>query len=263
MPDVLTLRSFAMIGVAETSHGCALVRHILSAGLRPRFALVATGNAEQLSRSRDDWDRADWWHRRPRRPWLAVLRRRRMLSDATLTHVEALYRLAGVPCLFVPALDGPVACRLLGAGGVDAAVLAEAPMLRGEVLSVLPAGLLNLHAAPLPEYRGNYSTYWALYHDEPLYVTAHVVAARADRGAILARRRLPVFKTDTLEDIDRRGFEECGLLAADVLARAGNEGVPVQPQADWQGTTFRGPMPPEIIDELRRRLRDQEYTHYA
>jgi hypothetical protein len=243
-----------MVGLATTSHGVALVKHVLQAGLRPAFALIVAETDAHLEHSRSLWTTLDWSSGLPTPS--------QEFSAIDQTKVEPLYLEAKVPYIFVPGLNSDVACDLLVRTPVDALLLAESPVLKGRILSAPRCGIINIHAAPLPEYRGNYATYWALYYDDPLYVSAHLVDRGIDTGPILARSRLPVHRGDTLQDIDRRGFEACGKLAADTLRQALQWGLPLAHQARWQGRTFRGSMPQEIIRELERRLRSEEYSHY-
>ena len=278
MQPLLRIRAFAVMGIARTAHGTALLRHALAAGLRPRCALISAETDSQLERSRPLWGDRHWWKHTPHgspltlgrfRAWRERLKRQKRIaavpsSDSPhSTELEARLQLAGIPYAFVPGLGGHDACSLLRWAEVDAVLLTESPILEGEILTVCPGGIINIHAAPLPEYRGNYATHWALYHDDPLYVTAHIVDEGVDTGPILARRPLPVLRGDTLSAIDVRAYEECGRVAAQVLRDAMDRGVTPRPQAPWQGRAFTGRMPPNIVEELERRLKSDEYSHYA
>jgi methionyl-tRNA formyltransferase len=176
--------------------------------------------------------------------------------------VEAIYLENNIPHLFIPGFNHPVTIDILSHGGVDAVLMAETSILKKPILSSIPGGFLNLHAAPLPEYRGSNTTYWALYHDEPLYVTAHIVDQGVDTGPILGKKRLPVFRGDTLINIAQRGYEICGELATILLSKALQSGIQCIPQKTWQGKTYKGILPPQILEECERRLREEEYTHY-
>lgn len=253
--------SFVMFGIHRSLHARALLRHLLAAGLRPMYALVSAEIPEHNACSQPFWDRPQWWVD-PAEDLVQAHARvleQRPVDDS----IAQAYAEAGVPFLFVPGFFDAVTRRLLGAGQADTMVLAEGPILRGPILDLFSQGIVNLHAAPLPAYRGNFATGWALYHDEPLEACAHLVAPGIDDGPLLGRRRLPVLRGDTLADIDGRSLNVCGELLADVLQRAMHEGIEPQPQAAWQGRTFRGRMPADIIAECERRLSQQEYSHYA
>ncbi len=257
--SIFKIQSFAIFGIYHTWHGAALIRHVLAAGLRPKFALISAATEDQLAKSKKYWTHPEWWREVKAVSRLAKIFKRSK-TDGT---VEYLYRSAGIPYLFVPGFASDVTYGLLEQGAADAMLLAEGPILKGRIFNLFPKGIINLHAAPLPAYRGNRAAHWALYHDEPLCVSAHLVDEGVDSGSLLGQRPLPVDPGDALENIDRRGLETCGQLAAEILRQALAEGVPVTPQAPWQGRTFKGKMPQDIYEELVLRLKKREYTHYA
>ena len=254
----LQIASFCVLGIYRTEHGSALARALHRASVLPRFALISAEQDSQLRRSEAFWNHSEIWQEAST---LLDIHKDGCVEDAGT--IEQYYQHAGVPYLFVPGFESNVTLDLLNRAQVDCAVLAEAPIMKQPILDVFPQGVVNLHAAPLPGYRGNNATWWALYHDEPLEVCAHLISRGIDDGPILGRRSLPVLKGDTLEDIDRRGFEVCGELAVQIIQNARNAGIPFAPQMEWQGRTFRGPMPQDIIDECQRRLQAGEYSHYS
>ena len=260
MTEAFQLTRYATIGIHRSRHAVALLRATIAAGIPPSVGLISAETEDQLDASRALWSRDDVWSRPGTALAAAAARGDIERSDEAVEHV---YRDAGIPYLFVPGFESDITCRLMERAPADAFVLAEAPILRGRILDCVGAGLVNLHAAPLPEYRGNHTTYWALYHDEPLHVTAHLVDKDIDAGPILARRRLPVVQGDNLAAIDDRAFDVCGELLADVLHQATTGGVPLQQQAKWQGRTFYGSMPEDLIAECEQRLAAGSYTHYA
>lgn len=252
-------KSFAVIGISRTEHGVALVRHLLQAGLFPKFALISAATDEQLERSKPYWPLAEWWTNGTGH---VLNQSTKLLPEKGDFLIESIYLSYKIPYLFVPGFNSDITIDILSRGEVDAVLLAETSILKNDILRSVPGGFVNIHAAPLPEYRGNDATYWALYHDDPLFVTAHCVDKGIDTGPILGKKSLPVRKGDTLKDISQRGIDICGQLATEVFIQALQSGVRCLPQSAWQGTTFRGPMPIPIIEECERRLREQEYTHY-
>jgi methionyl-tRNA formyltransferase len=73
---------------------------------------------------------------------------------------------------------------------------------------VLPALLINqerfvnVHYAPLPEYRGRANVNWAIINGEPeAAISIHVLVARLDAGNILYQERIPIGQDDTVGDL--------------------------------------------------------------
>jgi methionyl-tRNA formyltransferase len=73
---------------------------------------------------------------------------------------------------------------------------------------ILPARItshgrfVNVHYAPLPEYRGRANVNWAIINGESeAAITIHVVAPGVDAGNILYQKRVPISADDTVTDL--------------------------------------------------------------
>lgn len=248
---------FIGIGVASTRHGYTILDFVLRCGQQVKCGIVFTDDQQKLELSRPFMADEHWWNV----PGLLKQQKACLKSSFCEYSVERLYLKYNIPFIYVPDFGDPAA-RLAAATGAQAALLLEAPIIRGKILSALPQGIVNFHAAPLPEYRGNYATYWALYHNEPLFLTAHLVRHGVDNGPILLRRPIPVYAGDTLRDIDLRAIEVAAAVALEVMEKS-QEGIALIPQEPWQGRLFKGAMPEDIIKECERRLQAGEYGFYV
>ena len=252
---MFSVRQFILIGIDLTKHGCRIATALLEAGERPLGAVISTWNHE-LVRISEPFRKT--WREPPSAARLAGMIPVPTAEDA----IVEIYKNNNVPFIFVDKLSSDIAVEIIKDTGADTALLAEGSILKGAVLGSVPQGIVNFHAAPLPAYRGNYATYWALYNDVPLEVSAHIVAAGIDTGDILMKTRLPVFRGDTLADIDTRGYEVAGELAVALIRQAKSTGIKPVRQERWEGTDFRGNMPEDIIQECARRLSAGEYGFY-
>jgi methionyl-tRNA formyltransferase len=71
-------------------------------------------------------------------------------------------------------------------------------MLKPPMLDLPRLGALNLHGSLLPRYRGRVPVNWVLVHGETeTGVTLHYMVAKADRGDIVAQKRVPITFEDT------------------------------------------------------------------
>jgi len=66
---------------------------------------------------------------------------------------------------------------------------------------------LNLHPGYLPWGRGYWPTYWAIADRSPAGCTLHRMVALVDKGALIARRRVPVLPVDDGETLTARVAE--------------------------------------------------------
>ena len=77
-------------------------------------------------------------------------------------------------------------------------------ILKPELLSIFPQGVINLHPAYLPYSRGQYPNVWSIIEGTPSGVTLHYVDEGIDTGAIIAQKSVPVEMVDTGETLYRK-----------------------------------------------------------
>jgi methionyl-tRNA formyltransferase len=79
-----------------------------------------------------------------------------------------------------------------------------------EILSIPSLGVLNIHPALLPKYRGRYSTAHAIFNREKeTGVTLHWMDEKIDSGPIILQESYPIGSDDTAKDVYDR-FTEVG-----------------------------------------------------
>ena len=122
-------------------------------------------------------------------------------------------------------------------------------ILKPELLSIFPQGVVNLHPAYLPYNRGQYPNVWSIIEGTPSGVTLHYMDEGIDTGAIIAQKRVPVEMVDTGETLYRK-LEQASLALFSKswpLVRAGR--APRVPQSGEIGTYHRTD-DVEAIDEI-------------
>jgi methionyl-tRNA formyltransferase len=111
---------------------------------------------------------------------------------------------------------------------------------------ILPARVLgrcrfvNVHYAPLPEYRGRANINWAIINGEPeTAITVHVIAPGLDAGNILFQQKVPIGPDDTVGDLYTRLNELQRETLGPTVARylSGYEGEPQDDGAATYGCT--------------------------
>jgi methionyl-tRNA formyltransferase len=103
----------------------------------------------------------------------------------------------------------------LRADGPDFDRLRELPAIFGKALIELPPlGILNIHGAILPQYRGVMPSFWMLANDEKKAgVSIYFVNERIDAGDLCGQRVFDIHTGDTLDAFLRRSKR----IAADLL----------------------------------------------
>jgi methionyl-tRNA formyltransferase len=102
-------------------------------------------------------------------------------------------------------------------------------MLKSPLLGAPGRGALNLHPSLLPKFRGRAPINWVLVEGETeTGVTLHYMVEKADRGDIVAQRRIPIGADDTALTLHRKAAESSRLLmreAYPLLAAGGADRI--------------------------------------
>ena len=86
-------------------------------------------------------------------------------------------------------------------------------MLKPPLLDAPRRGALNLHPSLLPKFRGRAPINWVLVEgDTETGVTLHYMVEKADRGDIVAQRRIPITGEDTALTLHRKATEAARLV---------------------------------------------------
>ncbi|MBS56304.1 MAG: hypothetical protein CMP16_00335 [Rickettsiales bacterium] len=86
-------------------------------------------------------------------------------------------------------------------------------ILKSEDINIANEITINLHMAPLPEYRGCNQFSFAIINKESTFgTTLHVIDEGVDSGDILFERRFPIVSDINVEDLYKKTFKESVIL---------------------------------------------------
>jgi methionyl-tRNA formyltransferase len=129
---------------------------------------------------------------------------------------------------------------------------------------------LNFHPAP-PAHPGFGPYNFALYGGDTEYgVTCHHIAPRVDTGAIVAVRRFPIYRADSVATLQGRAMVELlslfamilDALAADRLPEPSGEAWALAPRRRVEFEALRRVTPDMPADEIERRRRAVTYPGF-
>ena len=144
----------------------------------------------------------------------------------------------------------------------DLGVLGGTRIIRKSILEIPKEGMLNSHPGLLPDVRGSASPAWSVYYDIPIGSTCHFIDPNIDTGDIVGRRIIPVHRGDTYEKLCWLTLVEAGTLMTEAVTAWKNNSLVRTPQGESKYPTFKVP-PPEVMEVVYQKLRDQTYKHYA
>lgn len=98
-----------------------------------------------------------------------------------------------------------------------------------EVFTIPKFGAINLHPSLLPKYRGMAPQHWPIINgDEKTGVTVHYIAENVDTGNILYQKEIPIEKTETVFELQRKmiPFYKEGISLSLEKIQNGDKGTP-------------------------------------
>lgn len=160
---------------------------------------------------------------------------------------------------FIPDIHAPQVLGKIRTLEPDLGLIYGSPILKPELFEIPRLGTLGIHHGKVPEYRGNKTTFWAMYNGEPVAgVTIQKVNKGLDTGQIV--------KTGEIRAYGRSYsavFHELESLGLDLYMQAILDvkyGVAeFRPQTGVNGKLYRNPKLGDFIKfwgkQMRRRMR--------
>jgi phosphoribosylglycinamide formyltransferase-1 len=138
--------------------------------------------------------------------------------------------------------------KLVEEYNLDLGIILGARILKPIAFESFNIGVLNMHPGLLPENRGLDNIKWAILDDIPQGVTAHLIDKSIDRGIVITKSTIEVYKDDTLLDLNIRIQNlEQKLMIDSILALRDNTPT----QALGVGTYYKAV--PEDVEKLLHR----------
>jgi len=162
---------------------------------------------------------------------------------------------ARIPLFAMPSHNDTVAADLVRERGVGVLVNAGTPrILKPAMLDAPSIGVLNCHPGLLPDYRGASCVEWALFHEDPVGNSVHLMTEGIDEGDVLCTEPVPYTPGDPYSGIRTAVYEAAFTLMAEAckgLADGRHTRADFHPQ---QGGTYYKPIDAESMDSVRRRF---------
>lgn len=135
----------------------------------------------------------------------------------------------------------PESIALLRQLAPDVIVTYGTAIIRRDVISIPPRGIVNLHTGLSPWYRGADTIFWALHEEEPQHVgiTVHLVSERVDGGAVLCTARPELSPDDDEDSLFAKGVIVGAPLLVSAVRDLASGDVRAIPQDLSLGREFR------------------------
>ena len=133
--------------------------------------------------------------------------------------IDAVCRRHGVPCAVAPDVNAPAFVDALALRAPDVVVSVSCPQIfRAPLIALPPRGLVNVHGAILPEYRGVMPGFWMLANGESRAgVSVHFVDAGIDTGDLCGQEIFEIPPGESLDAFLTRSKRVAADLVVKVL----------------------------------------------
>jgi folate-dependent phosphoribosylglycinamide formyltransferase PurN len=149
-------------------------------------------------------------------------------------------------------IHAPEIIAQIGALAPDLGLIYGSPILKPAVFEVPVHGTLGIHHGKVPQYRGNKTTFWAMYNGEATAgVTIQKVNAGLDTGQIVKEGEVVIGRRS--QRVVWHELEQLGLdlyIQAILEVRAGT--ATYTPQTGPKGKLYKNPKFGDLVDFWRR-----------
>lgn len=164
-------------------------------------------------------------------------------AKARRQSIECVCKNRGVACELVKDVNAPEFLDQLRSNGADVLVSVSCPQVFKRSLIELPeSGILNIHGAILPNYRGIMPSFWMLANGEQRAgVSIYFVNEQIDAGDLCAQRVFDILPEDTLDSFLRRSKAIAADLLVEVLSRMKEGNISREPLDLSHGSYYSWP----------------------
>jgi len=82
-------------------------------------------------------------------------------------------------------LSDPGVLKLIIDQKIDVIIQGGVGLINNDIIRAVRIGIINVHPGKLPEFRGCSAPEWAIYHNKPVYATAHIIDEGLDTGPVI------------------------------------------------------------------------------
>ena len=149
-----------------------------------------------------------------------------------------------IPFYRVKKINSEESCGLIKRYDVNLGVIVHLDrLIKQPLLSMPKYGIINLHPALLPDYRGRTPQHWPIINREKeTGITVHYIDESADTGKIIIQRHIPLNEDMYVSDLQRIWLKEYQTIVVEALKRIESDS-PLVEQHDLPGRYYGALLP--------------------
>jgi methionyl-tRNA formyltransferase len=176
-------------------------------------------------------------------------------NDKTVkTHtIKQLARSYGIKVIERNDLNSPEFHYLLTQMQPDLSISIASPIIfKEDLINISRMDTINIHNAPLPDYRGMLPNFWQLYHGEKKAgITIHRIDCGIDTGDKLEQHFVPIDQTDSFHDMAVKTKKAGVLLLLQVIEEF-RTGTVQYSKIEGGGSYFSFPNRADVCEFIKR-----------
>lgn len=166
-----------------------------------------------------------------------------MLAKIKRQSIAHACRRRGIPCSIVGDVNAPVFLETLKACSPDVIISVSCPQIfKKPLIALPPKGILNLHGAILPHYRGVMPSFWMMANAETKAgVSIYFVNEKIDAGDLCGQKIFNIGRHESLDQFLQRSKRIAADLLLATLLRMAKGKVRREPINLAQGSYYSWP----------------------
>ena len=171
-----------------------------------------------------------------------------------VTSIKHVAKKLGIKYQVVRNINNPDFVQYVREVNPDLVISYSAPqVIKPELLGVPKHGIINVHGALLPNYRGAFPSFWYLYNGEKnAGATVHFMSAAIDDGDICLQAPVDISDCTTMFEIIKKTKKLGGELICQTIQKIQDGTLEPKPNKTEEGSYFSWPTK-ENGKEFRRR----------
>ena len=160
----------------------------------------------------------------------------------------------GVPFMVVPNVNSKEYVEHVRKLAPDLMISYSAPqIIKPELLDIPKHGVLNVHGALLPDYRGTLPSFWYLYNDEKLGgATVHFMSKAIDDGDICVQKSVDISDCKTMFELMGRTKKVGGEAMVEAIEKVADGSLTPRKNDTENGSYFTWPTKAQAKDFRKR-----------
>lgn len=166
-----------------------------------------------------------------------------------------------IPCYFVDEVNSPWTEEVFKRLKPDLVVSGCTKLIKRPLWRIPTYGMLNCHSGLIQKYRGSSCVEWAIYNDEPVGASCHLIDESIDAGPLVYQATLNIKEGDEYHLIRARMIQHQAIVMLKGVEKALDNPECFSERVE-KGDYYKPMRDRSLIQEIISKLNNKQYSHY-